>query len=207
MASDLQAQGLAIVIMGVSGSGKSTVCKMLAKTLGCNFIEADDYHSQSNKDKMSRGIPLSDEDRIPWLETLSSTIRNYLINGDTVTLTCSALRQQYREILRSADPNYKPGNYSHCRVQFVCLVAPAEVIAERIKIRSNEEKHFMPAKLLQSQLDLLQIDEAEQISKIDATSGLQNIVNSIILLINNKYKCGNENLLPVSFPGSGLSLL
>ncbi|KAJ0961184.1 hypothetical protein J5N97_000827 [Dioscorea zingiberensis] len=207
MASDLQAQGLAIVIMGVSGSGKSTVCKMLAKTLGCNFIEADDYHSQSNKDKMSRGIPLSDEDRIPWLETLSSTIRNYLINGDTVTLTCSFSESSTG---RSSDQlilTISLGTIATAGTITLCLVAPAEVIAERIKIRSNEEKHFMPAKLLQSQLDLLQMDEAEQISKIDATSGLQNIVNSIILLINNKYKCGNENLLPVSFPGSGLSLL
>lgn len=156
---------------------------MLAKSLGCDFIEADDYHSQANKEKMSRGIPLNDEDRIPWLEALSSTMRKYMINGETLTLTCSALQNKYREILRSADPNYKPGNYTTCRVKFICLVAPAEVIAERIKIRSKDGKHFMPATLLQSQLDLLQINEDEQISKIDATLKLQSIVHSILLLI------------------------
>lgn len=106
-----------------------------------------------------------------------------MMNGETLTLTCSALRNKYREILRSADPNYKPGNYTTCRVKFVCLVAPAEVIAERIKIRSNDGKHFMPATLLQSQLDLLQINEDEQINKIDATLKLQSIVDSILLLI------------------------
>ncbi|XP_039135273.1 gluconokinase isoform X2 [Dioscorea cayenensis subsp. rotundata] len=156
---------------------------MLAKSLGCNFIEADDYHSQANKEKMSRAIPLNDEDRVPWLEALSGAIRKYMMNGETLTLTCSALQNKYREILRSADPNYKPGNYTTCRVKFVCLVAPAEVIAERIKIRSNDGKHFMPATLLQSQLDLLQINEDEQINKIDATLKLQSIVDSILLLI------------------------
>ncbi|XP_073282939.1 gluconokinase-like, partial [Primulina huaijiensis] len=99
MASDT---GVAIVVMGVSGAGKSTIGGMLAKLLNGCFIDADDYHPQSNKDKMKNGVPLTDDDRIPWLETLRDTLRVRLVNGETVILGCSALKESYREILRHA---------------------------------------------------------------------------------------------------------
>ncbi|XP_062145588.1 gluconokinase isoform X3 [Alnus glutinosa] len=164
--------------MGVSGAGKSTIGEMLANFMNGNFLDADDYHPLSNKEKMHKGIPLSDEDRIPWLETLRDTLRESLVSGKSVILGCSALQKQYRNILRSADPNYEVGGYASV-VKFVLLDAPAEVLAARLEKRAAEGKHFMPAKLLQSQLDLLQIDELEGIFKVDATLSPQTIISII----------------------------
>ncbi|RCV19880.1 hypothetical protein SETIT_4G011500v2 [Setaria italica] len=172
--------GLAIVIMGVSGCGKSTVAALLAEALGCSFIEADDYHSQANKAKMSKGIPLSDADRTPWLESLRDAISDRLDHGEDVAVSCSALQLKYREVLRAADRSYKPGHYADCRVKFVCLKASVEVITERMQRRSSEGKHFMPASLLQSQVDLLQINAAEGITEVDATEHPGDIVRDAI---------------------------
>ncbi|XP_051197971.1 gluconokinase [Lolium perenne] len=178
--SDLPHTGLAIVIMGVSGCGKSTVAAMLAAALGCNFVEADDYHSQANKAKMSKGIPLTDADRVPWLESLRDAIRELLDRGEDVAVSCSALQLKYREILREGDSNYKAGCYGTCRVKFVCLEASAELIADRVRRRAKEAGHFMPASLVQSQLDLLKIDENEGITVVDATLRPETIVKATI---------------------------
>lgn len=126
-------------------------------------------------DKMRKGIPLSEEDRIPWLETVCDTLRDYISRGETAILSCSALQKKYREILRTSDPEYGPRCYTS-RMKFVCLQASADVIADRLKRRAMEGKHFMPATLLQSQLDLLQIDETEGIIMVDATLSPQSIV-------------------------------
>ncbi|XP_039805288.1 gluconokinase-like isoform X2 [Panicum virgatum] len=157
-----------------------TVAALLAEALGCSFIEADDYHSQENKAKMSKGIPLSDADRTPWLESLQDAIRERLDGGENVAVSCSALRLKYREVIRAADRSYKPGDYATCRVKFVCLRTSAEVITERMQRRSSEGKHFMPASLLQSQLDLLKIDAAEGITEVDATVRAGNIVRDTV---------------------------
>ncbi|KAI4358036.1 hypothetical protein L6164_001946 [Bauhinia variegata] len=170
--------GTAIIIMGVSGAGKTTIGQMLSKEMKYKYLDADDFHPQSNKEKMSMGIPLSDEDRIPWLETQRDVLREHLINKMGLILSCSALKKQYREILRSADPNYKRGSNASA-VNFVLLDAPAEVLTTRLKERAAEGSHFMPASLLQSQLDLLQIDDSEGIFRVDATSSPQAIVNNI----------------------------
>uniref|UniRef100_A0A0A9C3N8 gluconokinase n=1 Tax=Arundo donax TaxID=35708 RepID=A0A0A9C3N8_ARUDO len=129
---------------------------------------------------MSKGIPLSDADRTPWLESLRDAIRERLDHGEDVAISCSALQLKYREILRAADRSYKPGDYSTCRVKFVCLKASAEVISERMRRRSSEGKHFMPASLLQSQLDLLEIDAAEGITEVDAMVRATDIVGTTI---------------------------
>ncbi|KAH6797925.1 P-loop containing nucleoside triphosphate hydrolases superfamily protein [Perilla frutescens var. hirtella] len=161
-------KGIAIVVMGVSGAGKSTVGAMLAEVMNGCFLDADDYHPQSNKEKMKAGIPLSDEDRVPWLETLRDTLRASLVEDGTMILGCSALQKHYREILRCADPDYVLGSYGGA-IKFVLLSVGAEVLAARLEKRAAEGRHFMPAKLLQSQLDLLQIDESEGILTVDAS--------------------------------------
>ncbi|KAE8668947.1 P-loop containing nucleoside triphosphate hydrolases superfamily protein isoform 2 [Hibiscus syriacus] len=171
-------KGRAVVIMGVSGAGKTTIGDMLAKVLNCSFLDADDFHPLSNKEKMRQGIPLSDEDRIPWLEMLRDVLKDKLEDGKTVILGCSSLQKHYREILRSADADYVLGSYAG-RVQFVLLDAQANVLAARLEKRAAEGKHFMPAALLQSQLELLNIDEGEGIFKVDATLSPLVIVSKI----------------------------
>ncbi|KAK1399366.1 Gluconokinase [Heracleum sosnowskyi] len=181
MTSDYK--GFAVVIMGVSGAGKSTIGKLLAEVINCSFLDADDYHSQYNKEKMQKGIPLSEEDRIPWLETLRDSLKTRIVNGKSVILGCSALQKRYRDILRSADPNYKPSCYT-CAVKFVLLDVHADVLVARLEKRAAEGKHFMPVKLLQSQLDLLQIDDSEGIYKIDATQNPETIIKHVLTLIS-----------------------
>lgn len=124
---------------------------------------------------MKAGIPLSDEDRIPWLQTLRDTLRASLVNGETTILGCSALLKHYREILQSADSEYVARSAS-CAVKFVLLSVETEVLAARLEKRAN---HFMPAKLLQSQLDLLEIDDSEGILKVDASLHPQETLKAI----------------------------
>ncbi|KAK7361952.1 hypothetical protein VNO77_04048 [Canavalia gladiata] len=173
--------GAVIVVMGVSGAGKTTIGQTLEKEMKYKYLDADDFHSESNKEKMRMGIPLTDEDRKPWLESLRDAIKEYLINKKGLILGCSALKKQYREILRSADPDYKWGTYASA-VNFILLDAPAEVLTVRLNKRAAEGKHYMPASLLQSQLDLLHIDESEGVFRVDATLSPQSIVNSILTM-------------------------
>lgn len=146
--------------------------------MNCSFLDADDFHPQKNKDKMREGIPLSDEDRIPWLEKLHDALKESLMDEKNVILGCSALHKKYRDILRSADPNYRSECYVGA-VKFVLLDAKAEVLAARLDRRAAEGTHFMPPSLLQSQLDLLHIDDAEGIIKVDATLSPHAIVHAI----------------------------
>ncbi|RDX62907.1 idnK, partial [Mucuna pruriens] len=188
--------GAVIVVMGVSGAGKTnlqeslnnsilvspfslTIGRRLEKEMKCKYLDADDFHSESNKEKMRMGIPLTDEDRMPWLESLRDAIKEYLNNKKGVIIGCSALKKQYREVLRSGDPGYKLGSYASA-VNFILLDVPAEVLSVRVKERAAEGKHYMPASLLQSQLDLLLIDESEGIHRVDATLRPQVIVHTIL---------------------------
>ncbi|KAK9049365.1 hypothetical protein SSX86_031665 [Deinandra increscens subsp. villosa] len=162
--------------MGVSGAGKSTIGEMLGKALKCSFIDADDFHPQSNKEKMKKGIPLTDEDRTPWLEVLRDVVNATLVSGKTVILGCSALQKKYRDILRSADPNFEGGL---CVVKFVLLDVGVSLLMDRVQKRAAEGKHFMPVELLQSQIDLLQVDDSEEIFKVDASLTPEAIVDDI----------------------------
>lgn len=144
-----------IVVMGVSGSGKSTVGKLLAERLGVPYAEADDFHPAANVAKMSAGRPLDDADRAPWLDAIADWTAGRGDRGGVVS--CSALRRRYRDRLRAAAPG----------VFFVHLDGPAELIAARL---ASREQHFMPPGLLESQLDALEPlapDEAGAVVPID----------------------------------------
>ncbi|WP_299446326.1 gluconokinase [uncultured Phycicoccus sp.] len=128
-----------VVVMGVSGSGKSTVARGVAEALGVVFADADDFHPSANVAKMTAGTPLTDVDRGPWLEDLAAWMAEQAGRGRSTVLACSALRRSYRDVLRHGPPS----------VQFVHLDGPAEVIAARLSGRSE---HFMPRSLLESQI-------------------------------------------------------
>jgi gluconokinase len=130
-----------IVVMGVSGSGKSTVGTLLAERLGLPYAEADDFHPAANVAKMAAGRPLDDEDRWPWLDAIAGWIAGRAGKGGVVS--CSALRRRYRDRLRAADPD----------LFFLHLTAAPELIADRLTRRAQ---HFMPAGLLGSQLETLE---------------------------------------------------
>ena len=137
---------MVIVVMGVAASGKTTVGHMLAEELGWAFYDADDFHSEASVEKMSRGVPLDDEDRRPWLERLRELIRECLSLGRDAVLACSALKERYREQLLIDG-----------RVKFVYLKASRPLICERLNERSD---HFMKAEMLDSQFDALEEPEA-----------------------------------------------
>jgi gluconokinase len=140
---------LRIVVMGVSGSGKSVVGKQVASLAGLSFIEGDDFHSSISKQKLAAGIPLSDHDRTPWLESLSFQMREIEMSGGQFVLACSALKRAYRDILRRAMPN----------LVFIHLTGHRDVIAERLSARLG---HFASANILDSQFqDLENLDSDE----------------------------------------------
>ena len=150
----------AIVVMGVSGSGKSTIGRPLAARLGCPFRDADSFHPQANIEKMASGHPLTDEDRWPWLEAIAAWIAEHRAAGTTCVVTCSALKRAYRDIITS--------NQSK-DVRLVYLKGDFDLIEARLKARKG---HFMPPELLQSQFDALEEpapDEHAITVSIDAT--------------------------------------
>lgn len=138
-----------IVVMGVSGSGKTTVATRLADVLGRPFAEADDMHPAANVAKMAAGTPLTDEDRAPWLATVRDWLTSEARQGRAAVVTCSALRRVYRDVLREASGG----------VTFVQLDVDPELLAVRMKARKG---HFMPPSLLQSQLDTLEPLEPDE---------------------------------------------
>ncbi|MFE7846709.1 gluconokinase [Microbacterium sp. NPDC057407] len=147
-----------IVVMGVSGCGKSTVAAALAAELRGVYLDADDFHPAANVAKMAAGVPLTDEDRMPWLGVVARAMADATARGDEVVVACSALRRAYRDVLRSAAPD----------TFFVQLDGSPELLAARITARAE---HFMPPSLLASQLALLeplQADEAGAVVSIDA---------------------------------------
>lgn len=134
---------MVIIVMGVCGSGKSTIGGLLADKLGCSFFDADDFHPQANVDKMARGEPLNDEDRRPWLMRLNEEMAQCSIAGKSAVLGCSALKESYRNILSKDIKNlvvvYLKGDYN--------------TIYERM---ASREGHFMGENMVQSQFDTLE---------------------------------------------------
>jgi gluconokinase len=139
---------MVIVVMGVSGVGKTTVGMLLARALGAEFAEGDSYHPPANVEKMRAGTPLDDEDRWPWLQILAAEIDTWLAEDRDVVLACSALKRAYRDVLAHDRP----------AVRFVHLKGEATLLRGRLDQRRN---HYMPPTLLASQLaDLEEPDDA-----------------------------------------------
>ena len=150
----------AIVVMGVSGAGKSTVGKLIAARLDCPFRDADSFHPRANIEKMRRGEPLTDEDRWPWLQAIAAWIAEHRAAGTTCVVTCSALKRVYRDIVT---------NKQSSDVRLVYLKGGFDLIESRLKARKG---HFMPPGLLRSQFDALEepgADERAITVAIDAT--------------------------------------
>ncbi|HUH95999.1 MAG TPA: gluconokinase [Anaerolineales bacterium] len=131
-----------VIIMGVSGAGKTTIGQLLAKELGWTFYDADDLHSASNKDKMSHGIPLTDEDRAGWLASLRDRLKRTIEDHQSMVLACSALKQEYRNSLRVSE-----------EVRFVYLRGSYRQIEARMKKRRT---HYMKPGMLASQFAILE---------------------------------------------------
>ena len=150
---------MVLILMGVSGTGKTTLGEMLSHETGWPFLDGDDFHPAANKAKMASGIPLNDEDRAPWLAILHGKIQEYATSGTNMILACSALRDQYRATLR--------GDLSADVVRFALLEADPAVLAAHLHARSHQ---FMNPNLLGSQLATLEEpgDEAWHIS-VDGT--------------------------------------
>jgi gluconokinase len=141
-----------IVVIGVTGSGKSTVGSLLAAQLGWKFCEGDDFHPPANLEKLTRGIPLDDEDRKPWLKAIHKTIRLAVDRRENVVIACSALKESYRRMLQLDG-----------EVNFVYLKANPRLIRQRLARRTG---HFMHPVLVQSQFETL--EEPKQAVRIDA---------------------------------------
>lgn len=156
--------------MGVSGTGKSTIGKLLSDRTGWTFYDADDFHPPANIDKMNRGIPLQDSDRLCWLKELNQLIISSLNSKRQGILACSALKSHYRQILGANHPG----------VIFVYLRGSYDCIQSRIQHRTG---HFMKSNLLQSQFDTL--EEPQNALVIDVSLTPEMIVNKILNQINH----------------------
>jgi gluconokinase len=157
-----------LVVMGVSGCGKSTVAALLAGREGWAFEEGDSLHPQANVAKMHAGHPLTDEDRAPWLEKVAAWIEATLDAGRNGVITCSALKRAYRDVL----------NRRHHGVVFVYLAGDQATIAARLAVRQG---HFMPAGLLQSQFDSLEEPtDDEPVIRVNIGPAPEEIVQHVI---------------------------
>jgi carbohydrate kinase (thermoresistant glucokinase family) len=162
----------AILLMGVSGSGKTTVGALLAAALETHFVDADSLHSEANRHKMAAGIPLNDEDRAPWLTAVGTV----LANGNVV-VACSALRRRYRDRLRLAAPD----------LRLVYLCGSRALLVQRLAARRHE---FMPPELLESQLDTLESPAEDEHAIV---ADLDRPPSDIVAFIVNKLRSTNRH--------------
>jgi len=156
-----------IVLMGPAGAGKTTIGIALAKSLGWHFLDADDFHSPENVEKMRQGQALSDTERVPWLTAIRAALAEAVANGYRVVLACSALKEQYRQALIPEGP-------PKGTVRFVYLRAPPKVLRERLAHRTG---HYAGPELLASQLETL--EEPRDALWVDASRDPEQIVAQI----------------------------
>ena len=157
-----------VVVMGVSGCGKSTVGAALSERMGKPFIDADDFHPQINLAKMSSGIPLGNDDRWPWLERVGKVLGEHCRFEGLVICACSALRREYREYLKKV---------ANEPILFVYLNGSAELISRRLCVRSD---HFMPSELLESQFAILQPPSIEEnVLSVDIDRPVSKVIDHI----------------------------
>ena len=145
-----------VVVMGVSGAGKTTVGRLIAKALGAPFLEGDAFHPAANVETMRRGLPLGDADRAPWLASIAEALGGYVARGESAVLACSALKRGYRDVLRAGAPD----------ARFVYLKGAQAQIAARLAERKG---HYMPSTLLDSQFAALEepvLDEGAIVADI-----------------------------------------
>ncbi|MES0360891.1 MAG: gluconokinase [Anaerolineales bacterium] len=168
---------LAIVLMGVSGCGKTSIGQALSAELGWSFFEGDDFHLAENVEKMTSGMPLNDDERTPWLESLHDLITEQLHSETNTILTCSALKAKYRQYLREENDG----------VVFVFLKGDYDLIRSRLHSRND---HFMKPEMLISQFDTLEIPlDALQ---LDVDQPIKVIVQEIIEFLGNEYDLENN---------------
>ncbi|RZT86162.1 gluconokinase [Pseudonocardia sediminis] len=157
-----------LIVMGVSGVGKTTVATALADRTGWPYTEGDDLHPEANRAKMAAGHPLDDDDRWPWLQKIADWIGEQERAGRSTVITCSALRRRYRDLLRDGHPS----------VHFVHLAADEQVLRDRVQSRHHE---YMPATLLDSQLaDLEPPADDEPAITVDASAPVEEIVTAVL---------------------------
>lgn len=162
------------VVMGVSGAGKSLIGADLARELGVPFADGDDYHSAENVERMSAGIPLTDEDRTGWLRELATRIAEARKAGTGLVVACSALKRTYRDILREAAPN----------LQLVFLEGRRTLIAKRLASRQG---HYMPASLLDSQFAALEEPSPDEYAWVcDASLPPNEILSDLLSRVANE---------------------
>jgi len=159
-----------LIAMGVSGAGKSRIGEMLAERLSCSYTDGDAFHSAANKEKMHHGIPLTDDDRWPWLRTIRAAIEEKQRAGETAVFTCSSLKRSYRDVLRGTDTD----------VRFVYLKGSFEVLQERLKSRTG---HFFDPSLLKSQLDTLEEPGPDEAIEVSIELTPEQIVDEVMVKI------------------------
>jgi gluconokinase len=163
-----------VVVMGVSGSGKSTVAAGLVERLGWDFAEGDAFHPPENVEKMRAGTPLTDDDRWPWLRRLADWIGEHERAGTCCIVTCSALKRSYRDVLCDGHPS----------VWYAHVTADAKLIRDRMEHRTG---HYMPVSLLDSQLELLEpLDDDEPGARISGAGEPGGVVDELLAVLSKE---------------------